>query len=59
MPLDPTFDLERIKADPDMELAFTLSELENDNSPIGWSRYLPLARLLRYHYNISRKEKPK
>lgn len=59
MPLDPTFNLEVINADPDMELAFCMSELENDNAPIGWSKYLPLAKMLRSHYNISRKEKPK
>lgn len=25
------------------QIAFTLSEMVNDNAPIGWDRYIPLA----------------
>lgn len=54
---DPTYDTEIIEANPIYELAFTISEIENDQAPIGWSRYIVLARLLLQIYEIERKEK--
>jgi hypothetical protein len=53
--IDPTYNREAISANPEWELAFTLSEIENDNAPIGWSRYISTARTLRHHYEIKRK----
>ena len=34
---------EEINKNPILKRAFQLSELENDNAPIGWSKYIPQA----------------
>lgn len=54
---DPTYVQDVIDADPVMELAFTLSEIENDTAPLGWSKYIPTARCLLDNYTITRKPK--
>jgi hypothetical protein len=41
---DPTYDRAAIDANPVWKLAFHLSELHNDNAPIGWSAYIPEAK---------------
>jgi hypothetical protein len=41
---DPTYVREEIDANPIWKLAFKLSELENDEAPIGWGEYIPKAR---------------
>lgn len=38
------------------ELAFSLSEIMNDDAPIGWSKYIPTAKCLLDNYEIRRKE---
>lgn len=43
---DPTYHRESIDANPVWELAFIISEIQNDNAPIGWSEYIPLAEAL-------------
>lgn len=43
---DPTYDRAAIDADPAWRLAFILSELLNDNAPIGWGRYILAAETL-------------
>jgi hypothetical protein len=43
---DLTYDMKIINKNPVWKLAFKLSELENDNAPIGWSRYIPRAEKL-------------
>ena len=53
---DPTYDKEKINADPVWQLAWSLSEIENDNAPIGWVKYITTARCLLDNYNIKRKE---
>lgn len=53
---DPTYDMERIKANPAWDLAFTLSELRNDNAPIGWGAFIPDAESLLRIYDIRRNE---
>lgn len=53
---DPTYVRELIDANPVWELAFTISEIENDNAPLGWGRYIYRAELLLAHYDIKRKE---
>ena len=53
---DPTYVMEEIEADPEWELAFVLSEIENDNAPIGWSRYIGKAKCLLAHFDIKKKE---
>jgi hypothetical protein len=54
---DPTYVIKEIKANPEWELAFFLSELFNDIAPIGWGRYILYAQYLREAYNIERKVK--
>ncbi len=36
---DPTYVQEEIDANPEWKLAFLLSEIDNDNAPLGWSKY--------------------
>ena len=52
---DPTYDPAQIKANPEWQLAFSLSEIENNNAPIGWGRYIWIARCLLANYDIKRK----
>lgn len=52
---DPTYVTEEIQANPEWELAFSLSEIDNDNAPIGWARYIPMALCLLANYDIKRK----
>lgn len=52
---DPTYVKDEINADPEWELAFTLSEIMNDNAPIGWSRYIGAAKCLLAAYEIKPK----
>ncbi len=40
---DPTYRKEDIDANPIWKRAFYLSEMENDNAPIGWSNYIKQA----------------
>lgn len=55
---DPTYVKAEIEANPEWELAFTLSEIMNDNAPIGWSKYCLTAKCLLAAYEIKRKPKP-
>lgn len=52
---DHTYVISEIEANPEWELAFALSEILNDNAPIGWSKYISVARCLLASYNISQK----
>lgn len=54
---DPTYVMEEICTDPVWQLAFSLSEIQNDNAPIGWSKYIYVAECLLANYDITRKEK--
>lgn len=45
-PADPTYDRGDIDDNPEWHLAFVLSEHFNDNAPIGWSRYVPMAAFM-------------
>lgn len=56
MLVDPTYQKDLIEANPIWELAFTLSEIHNDNAPIGWSRYIFLADCLLTTYDIKKKD---
>jgi hypothetical protein len=40
---DPTYDSSLIDANPVWKLAWVLSELDNDNAPIGWGNYIKIA----------------
>ena len=50
-----TYNMEEINKNPVDELAFTLSEIMNDNAPIGWTRYRGHAQCLLDNYEIKRK----
>jgi len=38
--MDPTYDMNVINKNPIWKKAFELSELKNDNAPLGWSNYM-------------------
>jgi hypothetical protein len=52
---DPTYVREEIEAKPEWALAFSLSEIMNDDAPLGWSRYIFPARCLLNEYDITKK----
>lgn len=52
---DPTYVRSEIDAKPEWELAFALSEIMNDNAPIGWGEFIFAAKCLLANYNIERK----
>lgn len=56
---DPTYDRKVIDANPEWDLAFTLSEIDNDNAPFGWASYIPVAKSLLNIYTIKRKPSQK
>lgn len=51
--IDPTYIQDEIQSNHVWELAFTLSEIQNDTAPIGWSKYIWIAQCLLTHYDIS------
>lgn len=40
---DPTYEKNRIEGDGTWHIAYILSELVNDNAPIGWGKFIPIA----------------
>lgn len=52
---DPTYVKTEIDKNPEWELAFSLSEMQNDNAPIGWSKYIPLAGMILANWEVKRK----
>lgn len=52
---DPTYNKELINANPVWKLAWTMSEIENDGAPLGWGKYISLARGLSYNYEFKEK----
>lgn len=55
---DPTYVQAEIDANPIWALAHRLSEIDNDNAPIGWSRYIPIARWLLNTFDMTERPKP-
>ena len=55
---DPTYIQEEIEANPEWQLAFVLSEILNDNAPIGWSEHIMTAQCLLAAFDIKRKSDP-
>ena len=53
---DPTYIREEIRKNPTWDLAFVISEIVNDNAPLGWSKYIFQAECLLSHYDIKAKE---
>lgn len=54
---DPTYDSEAIAKNPVWQLAFDLSEIQNDSAPIGWGRYIFAAECLLGLYDVKRKQR--
>ena len=52
---DPTYQIDEIKANPVWHIAWLLSEMRNDNAPLGWSRYIADAECVLRHYDVTRK----
>ena len=40
---DPTYSMGEIESNGTLHIAYILSELVNDNSPIGWGKFIPIA----------------
>jgi hypothetical protein len=55
---DPTYVKAEIDANDAWHLAFRLSEVDNDQAPIGWSRYVPMARWLLENFDMKPKVEP-
>lgn len=55
---DPTYNREEISKNLEWELAFVLSEIINDNAPIGWSRYISVAHSLITTFHIVSRKRP-
>jgi hypothetical protein len=53
---DPTYVRDEIKQNPEWHLAYSLSEILNDDAPIGWYKYVFVAKCLLANYNITPKE---
>ncbi len=53
---DPTYNKELIDANPEWQLAFSLSEIMNDNAPLGWGKYIGTAKCLLANYTIERRK---
>lgn len=56
MAADPTYVRALIDANPTWSLAFRLSEVDNDNAPIGWARYINLASWLLATFELAERE---
>ena len=52
---DPTYVKAEIDKRPEWELAFTLSEIQNNNAPIGWGKYIFLAKMILAIYDVKKK----
>lgn len=55
---DPTYDSDAIKANPVWNLAWVLSEIQNDNAPIGWSKYIYTAECLLQTFDVTVRQLP-
>lgn len=40
---DPTYEKDKIESNGVWHIAFIMSEMLNDNAPIGWSKYIQAA----------------
>lgn len=52
---DPTYCIADIEENPVWQLAWTLSEIMNDNAPLGWSKYIWVVECLMNHFTITPK----
>ena len=53
---DPTYDKAEIRATPVWDLAFVLSEIQNDAAPVGWGKYIWVAECLLATFKVERKD---
>ena len=56
---DPTYVREEIDENPEWKVAFVLSEILNDNAPLGWSKYIGTAKWLLAAFEIKPREEAK
>jgi len=54
---DPTYRTDLINQNPVWKLAHLLSELLNDQAPIGWGRYIGTAKCLLDAYDMQPKKR--
>lgn len=53
--IDETYNLKEIEKNPVYKLAYWLSEVDNDNAPIGWSRYIFIAKCILNKFELKEK----
>lgn len=53
---DPTYDKKAIKKNKVWYVAFVLSEIMNDEAPIGWSKYISTAEHLFASFDMKPKK---
>lgn len=54
--MDPTYVKKEIDAKLNWRVAFSLSEIMNDNAPIGWGKYIWVADCLLANWEMKRKK---
>lgn len=54
---DPTYNIDEIKKNPVWHVAWVLSEIQNDDAPIGWSKKIPTAEHLLAAFKMKAREK--
>lgn len=53
---DPTYEKQQINANPIWRFAFLLSEIDNDNAPLGWGKYIWRAECILSNVDITWKK---
>jgi hypothetical protein len=54
--MDPTYNKELIESTLLWHIAFILSEMSNDDAPIGWSKYIPTAKVILENFDVRPKK---
>ena len=50
---DPTYNMDEIASNPEWKLAFLISEVLNDQAPLGWGNYTSVASVIMRRYKLS------
>ena len=43
---DPTYDRKAINRKTTWKIAYLISEMTNDDAPVGWGRFIPVAEVI-------------
>jgi len=55
--IDPTYDISKIKKNPEWHLAWVIAQIKDDYAPLEWSKHIVLARCLLDTFTIKPKKK--